>query len=26
MKRALLALEGIEVSPAGRVLTERVFY
>jgi methylated-DNA-[protein]-cysteine S-methyltransferase len=26
MKRALLALEGIEVSPSGRVLTERVFY
>jgi methylated-DNA-[protein]-cysteine S-methyltransferase len=26
MKRALLALEGIEVSPASQVLTERVFY
>lgn len=26
MKRALLAFEGIEVSPAGRVLTERFTY
>jgi len=26
MKRALLELEGIEVSPAGRVLTDRVYY
>jgi methylated-DNA-[protein]-cysteine S-methyltransferase len=26
MKRALLGLEGIDVSPAGRVRTERVYY
>jgi methylated-DNA-[protein]-cysteine S-methyltransferase len=26
MKRVLLAFEGVEVSPTGRVLTERVFY